>query len=313
MRCPLFAFSSRVTLRASFLAFFASACTATAAPQVIELWPGGVPGLRADATPEKEENGRFTNIHRPTLVVFPAAAGKANGTAVIYAPGGGYIRVASGVNGGEVTTWLNSLGVTVFLLKYRNVEYGHPAPLRDALQAIRTVRSRAEEFGLKPDRIGMLGGSAGGHLVASAGTLFDAPEGKTGAALDGINARPDFLIMIFPVISMRESFAHAASRKALLGEHPTPELMDHLSVERQVTKQTPPAFLVHTMEDKTVPVENTLAFYQALKNAGISAEMHLYARGPHGSGLDPKLGTTALWPRRCEEWMRANSWLPAAK
>jgi acetyl esterase/lipase len=168
-------------LAALFITFVAAAFAADF--KIIDLWPEGVPDLKADGGPEKDDGtGRITNIHHPTLTVF--APEKPHGTAVIYAPGGGYIRVAGGVNGGEIAKWVNSLGVTVFMLKYRNVEYGQPAPLRDALRAMRVVRSRAAEFGLKPDRIGMLGGSAGGHLVASVGTLFDAPEGRTGAELD---------------------------------------------------------------------------------------------------------------------------------
>lgn len=278
---------------------------------VIDLWPEGVPGLKPDAGPEKDDGaGHYSNIHHPTLTVFAPPTGSANGTAIIYAAGGGYVRVAAGVNGGDITRWLNSLGVTVFMLKYRAAEYGHPAPLRDALRAVRTVRSRAAEFGVKPDRIGMLGGSAGGHLAASAGTLYNSPEGRTGAALDAVSARPDFLVMIFPVVTMEDPYAHGASRRALLGDHPSPELKRGLSVDEQVTKDTPPTFLVHSSEDTTVPVENSLLFYQAMRRAKAPIEMHLYPKGPHGSGMDPKLGPTAEWPKHCESWMRFNGWLP---
>jgi acetyl esterase/lipase len=300
------------------VALLASLCAtrplAAAEAPVIDLWPEGVPDLKPDATPENDVGGgRFTNIHHPTLTVYAPPADKANGTAIIYAAGGGYIRVAVGPNGGDVTRWLNGLGITVFVLKYRNVEYGHPAPLRDALRAVRMVRSRAAEFGVKPDRIGMLSGSAGGHLTASAGTLYDAPEGRTGAALDKVSGRPDFLVLIFPVITMEEPYVHAASRRALLGEHPSEELKHHLSVDEQVTKDTPPTFLVHSSADTTVPVENSLLFYQAMRRAKAPMEMHLYPVGPHGSGMDPKLGPTSEWPRHCESWMRFNGWLPAAK
>ena len=290
---------------------FAASALAVEPPPVIDLWPEGVPEIKADAGPEKDDgSGRFTNIHRPTLTVYAPSLGKANGTAVIYAAGGGYIRVAVGANGGEITRWLNSLGITVFVLKYRNVEYGHPAPLRDALRAVRMVRSRAAEWGVKPERIGMLGGSAGGHLTASAGTLFDAPEGKTGAALDAVSGRPDFLVMIFSVVTMQDPFGHGTSRRALLGEKPTDELKHRLSVDEQVTKDTPPTFLVHSSEDTTVPVENSLLFYHAMRRAKAPIEMHLYPKGPHGAGMDPKLGPTAEWPRHCESWMRFNGWLP---
>ncbi len=307
--------TDRLRLRLSVAFFFAGIAaisSAAGAAPVIDLWPEGVPDIKADAGPEKDDgNGRFTQIHHPTLTVYAPPAGQANGTAVIYAPGGGYVRVAAGVNGGEIVRWLNSLGITVFLLKYRNVEYGHPAPLRDALRAVRTVRSRAAEWRVKPNRIGLLGGSAGGHVAASAGTLFDAPEGRTGAALDQVSGRPDFLVLIFPVITMQEPFANDTSRQALIGDKPTDEARHRLSVDEQVTKATPPTFLVHSSEDTTVPVENSLLFYQGMRRAKAPIELHLYPKGPHGAGMDPKLGPTAEWPRHCESWMRFNGWLPA--
>ncbi|HVS53418.1 MAG TPA: alpha/beta hydrolase [Opitutaceae bacterium] len=299
----------RPLLALSLLFLFAHGFAAES-PRVIDLWPEGVPDLKPDGGPEKDDNGRFSNIHHPTLTVYAPPADKANGTAMVFAAGGGYIRVAVGPNGGEITRWLNSLGITVFVLKYRNAEYGHPAPLRDALRAVRIVRSRAPEFGVKPDRIGMLGGSAGAHLTASAGTLFDAPEGKTGAELDKVSGRPDFMVMIFPVITMEEPAVHKPSRRALLGDNPSDELKHHLSVDEQVTKDTPPTFLVHSTEDTTSPVENSLLFFAAMRRAKAPIEMHLYPKGPHGSGLDPRLGPISEWPKLCESWMRFNGWLP---
>ncbi len=295
------------TLAGSVLASSAAA----AQPQAIKLWPEGVPDLKPNGGAEKDDNGRYSNIHDPELLVYPAPAGKTTGTAVIYAAGGGYVRVAVGVNGGEITRWLNSLGVTVFVLKYRAQEYGQPAPLRDALRALRIVRSRASEFGVKPDRIGMLGGSAGAHLTASAGTLFAAPEGRTGVEIDHVSGRPDFMVLIFPVITMQDAAGHGGSRRGLLGENPTEELKRRWSVDEQVTKDTPPTFLVHSAEDNVAVVENSLLFYRAMVKAKAPIEMHLYPKGPHGSGMDPKLGPTAEWPRHCESWMRFNGWLPA--
>ena len=277
---------------------------------VIALWPEGVPGLKTDAGPEKDDNGRYSNIHYPSLLVHAPESGKANGTAVIYAAGGGYVRVAVGQNGGEITRWLNSVGVTVFVLKYRHADYGHPAPLQDVVRAVRLIRSRAAELDLQPDRIGIIGGSAGGHLAASAGTLFDAPEARTGAALDAVSGRPDFLILVFPVITMQDPFAHAISRRALLGNAPAEEQKRRLSVDQQVTTATPPTFLVHSSADTVVPVENSLLFYRAMVAAKAPIEMHLYPLGPHGSGMGRELGPTAEWPRHCETWMRFNGWLP---
>ena len=293
----------------SALLCLAAGSLSNAAETVIDLWPEGVPGLHLDAGPEVDDGkGHFTHIHHPTLVVYTPRTGTANRTAVIYAPGGGYTRVSSGVNGGIVTEWLNSLGITVFMLKYRHADYGHPAPLQDALRAVRLVRSRAPEYGINPDHLGLLGGSAGGHLAASAATLYDAPEGRTGSPLDKISARPNFLVLIFSMISLRDVRVDRAH--PLLGAHPTEELKHHLSVDEQVTKDTPPTFLVHSAEDKTVPVENSILFYSAMRRAGAPIEMHLYAKGPHGDGMSPELGPISEWPRLCAIWMRSNGWLP---
>jgi acetyl esterase/lipase len=281
---------------------------------VIDLWPEGVPGLKADAGPEKQvAAGRVANIHHPSLTVFSPDAGRANGTAVIICPGGSYVRLTVEPEGAVPARWFASRGVKAFVLKYRLSDYGHPAPLRDILRAVRLVRSRAGELGVRPDRIGVLGFSAGGHVAASAGTLFDAPEGRTGAALDAVSARPDFMMLVYPVITMEPPFVHQHSRVSLLGPAPSAELVSRLSLERQVTRDTPPAFLVQSEEDRTVPVENSLLFYQALRNAGVPAELHLYAVGVHGFGMNPGMGPTSGWPDRLEDWMRFHGWLPAAQ
>lgn len=277
-------------------------CRGHSTDTVIELWPEGVPGLHANAGPEHDDgHGRYTNIHYPSIVVYPPPDGTANGTAILYVPGGGYQRVAAGVNGGIVAEWLHSLGITVYMLKYRHGEYGHPAPLQDALRAVRILRSRADELGIK--HLGMLGGSAGAHLTALTGTLFDAPEGKTGAPLDSVSGQPDFMVLIFPMISMRET-----PRTPWL----TDGLKHRLSVDEQVTSATPPTFLVHSAEDRTVPVENSVSFYSAIRRAGAPIEMHLYTKGPHGDGMSPRLGPISGWPALCERWMRFNGWLPPA-
>jgi len=281
-----------------------------AEPLVIDLWPEGVPGLRADASPEVVKDGRVSNVHTPSLTYYPTPAGIANGTAVIMCPGGGYVRLAMSNEGMGAVNWLNPLGVSVFILKYRLQEYGHPAPLRDVLRAVRLVRSRATEFGLDPNRIGVAGSSAGGHLAACSGTLFNEPIGKTGAVLDAVSAHPDFLILEYPVITMKAPFAHAGSMKSLLGEHPTQEALDQLSVNERVTKDTPPTFIVATQEDKTVPVENALLFYQALRAANVPVEMHLYPNGSHGFGFRKDLGQTSDWTKRGEEWLRSRGLLP---
>lgn len=283
----------------------------SAAP-VIPLWPEGVPGAKGSAGDEQTVDTRVSNVHVPTLTPYPAPADHATGAAIVICPGGGYGRLAWGHEGIDVARRLNAMGVSAFILKYRMVEYGHPAPLRDALRAIRMLRSRAAEFSIAPDRIGILGFSAGGHLAASAATLFDSPDGKTGAPLDAVSARPDFAVLIYPVITMKDPFAHAGSRRNLLGANPSADEIDRLSPELRVTKNTPPAFLVHTGEDKAVPLENSIMFYQALRAAGVSAELHLYEKGAHGFGLGQEPLRAAEWPERLEKWMRAHGWLDRA-
>jgi acetyl esterase/lipase len=278
-------------------------------PRTIPLWPEGVPDARADATPEVVEDSRVSNVHVPTLTVFAPPADRANGTAVIVCPGGGYTRLVMGNEGHPIAQWLNSLGVTAFVLKYRLKEYGHPAPLRDALRAVRLVRSRAAEFGVDPARIGIYGASAGGHLASSAITLFDHPDGRTGHALDAVSARPDFALLQYPVIFMEGPHVHAGSRRSLLGQDLAPELVARLSTDRQVTAATPPTFLVHAAEDTSVPLENSVAFHAALRRAGAPAELHVFQKGAHGFGLRKDLGPASEWPRLAEAWMRVNGWL----
>ena len=280
--------------------------------RVIPLWPEGVPGAKPGGGEERLVDDRVSNVQVPTLTVFPADPARAVGTAVIMCPGGGYVRLAITKEGNGFARILNDIGVTVFILKYRLVEYGHPAPIQDVLRAVRLVRSRAAEFGIDPARIGVMGSSAGGHLAASAATLYDAPEGRTGAALDAVSARPDFVALVYPVITMKPPFAHMGSRKALLGAAPSEALVERLSVETQVTAATPPAFLVHTGEDASVPLENSILFFQALRKAGVPAELHLFEKGAHGFGTAQGLGPTSDWPARLEGWMRAHGWLTRA-
>jgi acetyl esterase/lipase/lysophospholipase L1-like esterase len=287
------------------LCFFALNAFA-AAPLVIPLWPEGVPGLKVNASPEVEIEGRFTNVHNPTITMYAPEVAKSSGVAVVFSPGGGYVRVGDGKGDAR---WLNSLGITVFVLKYRLNDYGHPAPLQDVLRAVRIVRSRAAEFGIRSDRIGVMGGSAGGHLSACAATMWDSPEGKTSHALDEVSARPNFAALIYPVVTMEDPFVHKGSRRALFGNNPTPEQIQSFSVEKRVRTNTPPVFLVATMADKSVPVENSLKLYQALRDAGVPAEMHTYAAGAHGNSRDAQHGPTAKWPERCEEWLRFNKWI----
>ncbi len=282
----------------------ASLCLAHAAsPKVIPLWPEGVPGAK-QIGPEVVKDGRTFNVSEPTLTIYRPAIDRPNGTAVIIAPGGGYVRLSAEREGEQVANWLGTLGVTSFVLKYRMQEFGYPAPQQDVLRAVRYLRAHAAELHIQPGRIGVMGASAGGHVAASAGTLFDHPLGRTGAPLDAVSARPDFMILLYPVITMEPPAAHMGSRKALLGPDPSPELVTLMSLEKQVTANTPPTLLIHTQEDKSVPVENSILFYQALTRARVPAEMYLFEHGEHGMGMKAGLGTASGWPRRAEEWLR---------
>ena len=295
------------------LAAIFSAAVNAAEPAVLKLWPEGVPGLRTDAPPEEVKDNRVYHVHEATLTVYPPRNVPANGTAVILCPGGGYVRLGiGGANGGPQTQWLNALGVTVFLLKYRLDDYGQPAPLQDALRAIRHVRKNAAAFGVDPQRIGIWGASAGGHVAGCAATMWDDPAGKTGAEIDAVSARPDFVLLVYPVVTMDAAFAHGGSRRALLGQNPDAALVERWSVERRVRADMPPVFIAATMADKSVPVANSLRLYDALVAAKVPAEMHVYAQGSHGNSLDPQYGPTAAWPKRGEEWLRHNGWLKPA-
>lgn len=281
----------------------ASAAAAHAAT-TIPLWPEGVPGAKSGIAPERVEDGRTTSVSTPTLTIYAPAVDKPNGTAVIICPGGGYTRLSTEREGVQYANWLSTLGITAFVLKYRMAEFGHPAPLQDVARAVRMVRARAAEYKVNPARIGVMGSSAGGHLAASAGTLFDHPAGKTGAALDATSARPDFLMLMYPVITMDDKAVHAGSRKALLGASPSAELLQLMSLEKQVTAATPPTLLIHTQADQAVPVENSILFYQALTRAKVPAEMYLFEHGAHGMGMKAGLGTASEWSRRAEEWLK---------
>ena len=263
------------------------------------LWPAGAP-----AAVGVQENDR------PNLSIYLPAPGERRGCAIVVCPGGGYGHLAVGHEGEQVGKWLNSLGVAAFVLRYRIApRYHHPAPLLDAQRAVRMVRARAKEWSVDPKRIGMLGFSAGGHLASSAGTHYDAGKKDAVDPIDRVSCRPDFMVLRYPVISFPEEFTHRGSRRNFVGGGDAARLHLEFSNERRVTKDTPPAFLVHTSEDRAVPPENSIAFYLALKKSGIAAEMHIYEKGRHGLGLGPKSMPFSSWPKRCEEWLRGRGFL----
>lgn len=272
------------------------------APKPELLWPEGAPG--AQGTQDED---------RPTLTPFLVPPGRGTGTAVIVCPGGSYVHLATDKEGDQVAHWLNSLGVAAFVLKYRlGPKYHHPIELGDAQRAIRTVRYKASEYRLAPDRIGIMGFSAGGHLASTTGTHFDTGKADAPDPIDRIGDRPDFMVLVYPVISFTTAYVHRGSMNALLGNQPDPKLVENLSNELQVTAQTPPTFLFHTSTDTTVPPENSVLFYLALRKAGVPAEMHIYERGPHGVGLAPTDEALSSWPERLATWLRVRGLLNAA-
>jgi len=260
--------------------------------QPITLWPNGAPGALGNEPQDI-----------PAITPFFAPKDKATGAAIIVCPGGGYSHLSEIKEGSDVAKWLNSLGITAFVLKYRlGMRYHAPSPLLDASRALRTVRSRAKEWNLDADRIGILGFSAGGHLAATLGTHFDAGKPDSSDLIERASSRPDLMVLIYPVITMGQ-FTHAGSKKYLLGENPTPEAIKLYSNELQVTNNAPPTFLVHSVADPGVPVENSLLFADALRNAHVPFELHLYEQGPHGFGLAPNDPILASWTERCADWL----------
>ena len=293
---------------APLFSLLALAATTTAAvavgPEPVLLWPDGAPGAVGDEDADK-----------PQLRIYLPDDKSATGAGVVICPGGGYGILATDHEGHQVAKWFNRIGVAAFVLKYRlGPRYRHPAPLDDVQRALRYVRIHAGKLGVGPERLGVMGFSAGGHLASTAATHFDRGEKDAKDEIDRQSCRPDFVILGYPVISFTEPFGHSGSKRNLLGERAQDaKLAKLLSNEKQVTKETPPAFLFHTGEDAGVPVENSLAFYAALRRARVPAELHVYQFGPHGVGLgdgDPVLFT---WKERLSDWMKTSGYLSTAK
>lgn len=262
-------------------------------PKTILLWPNGAPGAKGDA-----------DIDKPDLTLYVASQNKAP-TGIIVCPGGGYVHLAMSYEGTDVAKWLNTMGISAFVLKYRlGPKYHHPAELDDAQRAIRYVRAHAAEFGIDPHHIGIWGFSAGGHLASTAGTHYDNGTPNSADPIDRESSRPDFMILAYPVITFEEPYAHRGSRDALLGPNPDPALVELLSNEEHVTKDTPPTFLFHTSDDPVVPVQNSIDFYLALRRAGVPAEMHIYEHGRHGVGLAQDIPELSTWPTLLANWLK---------
>ena len=278
----------------------------TSTPDVLPLWTDRAPQAVGDESAD-----------RPNLTVFRPFGRRATDppvAAVIVFPGGGYGYLAANHEGRQVANFLNSLGITAFVLRYRVApRYRHPVPLLDAQRAIRLVRARAASFGVRADQIGVMGFSAGGHLAATTATRFDAGRSNAADSVDRVGSRPDFLVLGYPVVSFVEPYAHRGSADNLLGRGADPAQLAEFSAERRVTPRTPPSFLVHTDADDGVPPENSVAFYLALRKARVPAELHVFQRGAHGLGLGGNDPAFSEWPRLLANWMRGLGLLPVAR
>jgi len=278
--------------------------------EVIPLWKTAIPGA-LPAENYKEENTyadgelqRTSQVTIPTLTVYQPLTVKANGSAVLICPGGGYRHLSMNKEGKKIAEWMNSLGITAFILKYRLpddriMKDKSIGPLQDAQEAIKMIRREAVKWKINPNKIGVAGFSAGGHLAATLSTHYDL---KTYISNDTTSSRPDFSLLIYPVISMDESITHKGSRLHLLGNTISKEQSDKFSDERWTNSKTPPAFLVHATDDLVVPVENSIHYYLALKRSGVPAELHVYETGGHGFGLGRE-DNNPIWAVDCAKWL----------
>ena len=262
------------------------------------LWPEGPPGVPKDAPGQ-----------RPTLTLYQPPPDKATGAIVVVCPGGGYGGLANH-EGPPIAEWLNGLGVSAVVLRYRLAPSAHhPAMLQDAARAIRTVRANAESWKVDPGRVGVLGFSAGGHLASTIATHFDSGDPNATDPVERFSSRPDRAILIYPVISLVTPYTHLGSKKNLLGDNPTKELAESLSNELRVTKDTPPTFLAHTDQDAAVPPENSLLFALALRKAKVPVELHVFEKGQHGLGLGRAGFAFSEWPQLCAKWLDGQGFL----
>lgn len=289
------------------------AISLTAQEYIVPLYDGKIPNSIAEAKPEKVEKSDIlilSRVQKPDIAVYLPSKRFATGQAVVICPGGGYWVLAYDLEGTDIARYLNSIGVAAVVLKYRlptneNCIEPHKVPLMDAQRAIRLVRSNAASWNIDPAKIGVMGFSAGGHLASTIGTHFDAGNPNATDPIEKLSCRPDFMILMYPVISFTEPCCHAGSREALLGKNPSEELMKYYSNELQVSGQTPPTFLVHASDDNGVPVENSLLMFKALQKHHIPAEMHILSEGNHGFGLGLNKAHVASWTNNLDLWLKS--------
>lgn len=287
----------------------ASATRAADSVQELLLWPADHPANAGNepafsGTPEWME--RITRS--PAITPFIPEPDKRGGAAVVICPGGGYAGLAMEKEGLEVARWMQARGVAGVVLRYRcgGGKNQQPVPLQDAQRAIRLVRSHAAEWGVDPERVGILGFSAGGHLASTAATMFDDGDPNAADAVDKLSSRPVFAVLVYPVISMKDGVTHAGSRQNLLGRDAGDDLVERWSSDRQITDKTPPTFLVHASDDTAVPVKNSLLFYEALVAHKVPAELHVYEIGGHGFGMLRGDRPADHWPELLEPWLKSH-------
>jgi acetyl esterase/lipase len=285
--------------------FFASSFL-SAQDLTLKVWPNGAPNDNGMKEPEEKYDGvRVRNVSEAEMYVYLPEKSKNTGAAVVICPGGGYMIEAMDHEGYQMAEWLQSKGVAGIVLKYR-LPYGHhEIPSGDARQTMRIVRSNAKEWGIDPNKVGIAGSSAGGHLASTVGTVFDLGNEKSTDAIDKMSCRPDFMLLLYPVISFNEAVGHMGSRKNLIGEGNDWKLAKQYSNELNVTKDTPPTFLILADDDKVVIPQNSVDFYLALKKYDIPAEMHIFQEGGHGFGMTKKNLPVDQWPDLFYSWLKA--------
>lgn len=269
----------------------------TGGVRILRLWEGDAPGAQGRELSTEGSNDV------PTITIYPPPLGKNNGSAIVICPGGGYGMLAEH-EGKPVADWLNALGGTGIVLKYRlGPKYRHPAMLHDVARAIRTARHNAKQWGIDPARIGVLGFSAGGHLASTAATHFDAGDADAADPVNRASSRPDVAVLVYPVITLEDPFTHGGSRKNLLGDKPDPKLIELMSNEKQVTPKMPPTYLVHSSDDRAVPIENSLLFAAALAKHKVPFAMRVFDHGDHGYGMGKERTELGAWPASCAQWL----------
>lgn len=272
----------------------------------LKVWPNGAPDSNGMTLPEETYEGkRVRNVSEAEMYVYLPKIGINTGAAVVICPGGGYMIEAMDHEGYDLAEWLTTQGVAGIVLKYR-LPYGHDQiPLEDAQRALRIVRQKAAEWGINPAKVGIAGSSAGGHLASTAGTRFDLGKPESTDPLEKYSCRPDFMLLLYPVITFNEEFGHMGSRTNLIGSGNKWELVEKYSNELHVTPQTPPTFLILADDDGGVPPRNSIEFYMALKKNKIPAEMHIFRDGGHGFGMTKKNLPVDQWPNLFAQWMKA--------